>query len=130
LVARVVSDIRTGVGVLDPLAVGKLATRLADAGHVQEEALDLLGALLEKVPTGDSAVVMLTWYYAELLRQHVPAMVATVGTELLVVLRDRLGQTIALDDPSTGAWTRWSTAWRPSIAGTSENENPIRPMPW
>jgi hypothetical protein len=121
LVDRVVADIRTGVGVLDPLAVGKLATRLADAAH-SPQALDLLRALLDKAPT-EGASVMLTWYYAELLRQYVPAMVATVGTDLLGVLRDRLRQIIAEDDQSTGRWTRWSTAWRPSIAGTSEHEN-------
>ncbi|OXM59364.1 hypothetical protein CF165_48195 [Amycolatopsis vastitatis] len=122
LVTRVVSDIRTGVGVLDPLAVGKLATRLADAGHVRE-ALTLLRALLEKVPSGGGGDVMLTWYHAELLRKYVPAMVATVGTDLLIVLRDRLGQLIAEDDPTTGAWTRWSTVWRPSIPGTTERES-------
>ncbi|MEU9282546.1 hypothetical protein AB0D87_48340 [Streptomyces sp. NPDC048342] len=122
LVDRVVADIGTGVGVTDPLAVGKLATRLADAGY-SREALDLLGALLEKVPSGGGAAAMQSWYYAELLRGPVPAMVATVGTELLGVLRDRLRQIVTEDDEAIGRWTRWSTVWRPSIAGTSEQEN-------
>ncbi|MBY8884780.1 hypothetical protein K7472_07965 [Streptomyces sp. PTM05] len=119
LVDRVVTDIRTGAGVTNPLAVGELATQLAGAGY-SRKALDLLGALLEKVPSGGRAAAMQAWYYAELLRKHVPAMVETVGTELLAVLRDRLRQVVTEDD---GRWTRYSTTWRPSVAGTSEHEN-------
>ncbi|MGH3570607.1 MAG: hypothetical protein ACRDUW_02065 [Pseudonocardiaceae bacterium] len=117
LVRRIIDDVRDGSGVLIPQVVGGLATHLATGGH-PAEALDLLQALLEKAPAaGGSAGWVDTYTYAEILRSHVPTLVAPMGLVLLVLLRDLLGQAIAADEEATphGRWTTWSIVRRPSL---------------
>ncbi|MGH3439440.1 MAG: hypothetical protein ACRDRN_23645 [Sciscionella sp.] len=125
LMDRIQNEIRTGAGVLIPQEVGKLSARLAAGGH-PGHAVELLRALLERIPAaGGSVGLMDTYTYAEILRSYLPTVADHAGRRVFGLLVDLLTQATGAESV-TGPGQRqaeWSTVWRPSLDGESIRED-------
>jgi hypothetical protein len=119
LVPKVIAALGSRFGVLIPQRAGFLLAHLCRDGYV-ESAMDLAGALLKGLQAGYGPSASLHGYaYGEILRQHVPELVATAGAPALALLCATLDEVIRTDTErrSGNPGQDGSPLWRPNIEG-------------
>ncbi|XVV00211.1 hypothetical protein ACQPW3_22450 [Actinosynnema sp. CA-248983] len=120
LAPRVVTAVQSRFGVLSPERVGELVVRLCDGEH-GEDALSVASALLARLTTGEGPTSGAEVYeYAEILREHLPRLVQTVGMQALALFADLLAEVLGRDlkhHDDTVAFRDGSRFWRPGITG-------------
>jgi hypothetical protein len=118
MVPRIVDLITSRFGVLVPARVGSLCRQLAEGGHA-DEAMQVAGSLLARVPSLATSGGGDTWSYADVLRNDVPALVSAAGLPALVLLAGTLDQAITAQTPGGLSELRQdlSISWRPGLDG-------------
>jgi len=118
MVPRIIALTASRFGVLVPTRVGDLCRHLADGGH-PDEAMQVAGPLLAKLPSVAASRGGDRWSYAEILRKDIPALILAAGLPALVLLADILDQAITAETPDRLAELRqdMSVTWRPGLDG-------------
>lgn len=119
LVPAIIEGLGGRFGVLIPHDVGAVIAHLSRAGEI-EPALDLAGALLNRMPThiGPSASVDV-YDYAVTLREHIPVLLAAAGAPVLALLAGLLEEILRTETERLGSppGRDGSAVWRPNIGG-------------
>jgi len=100
-----------------PEKAGALIAHLAQGGE-SDAALQLFAAFLDRFPHLRSTYD--PWNYARILRQTLPALLASAGLRTLVLLADRLGECLSSDETDIAIAYRYSSSWRPMIETIGE----------
>ena len=119
LLPQIIASFSSRFGVLMPERIGRLCRYLADSGQ-SGAAMNLAEVLLARVPDGTgSRAVADTWSYAEILREHMPAVTRAVGLPALALLARTLDQVITGQTPARSAELRQdlSFSWMPVLGG-------------
>ncbi len=122
-----------------PEKLGKLISYLARAGQVKE-ALNLASALLAVMPDSrmlekfeEDEIYLLPpeprtrfdiWHYEQVLKKHMPDLVATAGESALVLLSDLLSDAIRFSrrHNEVEGQEDYSYIWRPAIEDHNQNQ--------
>ncbi|MEV6527474.1 hypothetical protein AB0M43_36670 [Longispora sp. NPDC051575] len=116
LVPNIIAALGTRFGVLIPHRVGELLVHLCAAGRV-DQVIDLTNALLRGFPDRQQASRTDAYEAAEILREHLPAVVAAMGMPAFQLLTSLLDEEL---EDGAGQWSRaggddGSAMWRPML---------------
>ncbi len=97
--------------------VGALIDLLARGGE-SDAAMQLFAAFLDRFP--DLRPTYDPWNYARILKQTLPSLVEAAGMRALVLLADRLQESLPSDESDVAIIHRYSSFWRPVIEAVEE----------